>query len=374
MPIYMSSQPDSMYHSRAHFRDTHIEMQKLDAGGFGIVYLAVKKNTDPLQNSTIQSTAPTPDSVVVVKYCIPNRYERHDATPASSLRTEIRIMKQLNGSHAHHGILSLVDSHVDGQTQWLTTPYLAGGSLCKFIESHPNAIRIPFIWHVVYSITESLLYMYFGIKSEDLAGVKEADKSWEPISHNYLHTGNVFLRPASDQHQHQFSNFPRLVIADFGESRSFKPGDSTFCYLAAEEFCRLGTDVVMELRNAIPVAPSHELTEKLDEWIKVFDGHIRQGYGKLMDAKPLLKLMLEYLAVAAAQRQINTQPMPIEVETDVAEMPSLEPAGAVEVNYWTAQAAKREAHAKRPPPGLGFEQAPPEGSYVLPGLGLEAPK
>ncbi|KAK4889793.1 hypothetical protein LTR27_011410 [Elasticomyces elasticus] len=347
----MTDQPDSMYHSRVHFRETHTEMQKLDAGGFGVVYLAVKKNTDPFQNSTIQNTAPTPTRVVVVKYCIPNNNQKPEATPASSLRAEIRIMKQLNGFHAHHG-----------------------GSLHSFIESHPNAITIPFIWHVVYSITESLLYMYFGIKSEDLSGVKEADNSWQPITHHDLQTGNLYLRPASDQHQHQFSNFPGLVVADFGESRSHKSGDFTFCFLAAQEFCKLGTDVVMEMRTVIPVTSGRQLSEDLDEWIKIFRAHIRQGYKKLMGAQQLLELMLGCLAVAAAQRQVNTQPMPNEVVTDLAEMPSLESSGTVEANYWAAHAAQRAAQAQRPPPGLAFHQTPLEGDYTLSGLGHHLPK
>ncbi|KAK3629538.1 hypothetical protein LTR56_017967 [Elasticomyces elasticus] len=312
----MTDQPDGMYHSRMHFRETHTEGQSLDAGTFGVVYLA-EKTTNP-------------NTAVVVKYYKPDNYREPGVLPECSLRTEIRIMKQLQQAHQHQGILQLIDSHLAGPTQWLTTPFMAGGSLQHFLETYPSDISIPFMWHVLYSVTESLLYMYFGIRSVDPMGTTTADPNWQPVIHNDGHSGNIFVGPACPPHQ--FSNFPAIVVADFGLSRSFPPGDFTFCYLAAEEFCKLSTAVIKSMTDVIHRGSAEQFNE-LNKWMRIFEGHIRQGCRELTKPQGLLKVMLELRVVAEQQRRMNTTRISLEAETDLASVPLLEPAGAVDKDY-----------------------------------------
>ncbi|KAK5719434.1 hypothetical protein LTR15_007958 [Elasticomyces elasticus] len=348
-----------MYHSRMQFRETHTEGQSLDAGTFGVVYLA-EKTTNP-------------NTVVAVKYYKPDNHQEPGVLPECSLRTEIRIMKQLQQAHQHQGILQLIDSHVAGPTQWLTTPYMAGGSLQHFLETYPSDISIPFIWHVVYSVTESLLYMYFGIKSVDPTRTTTADPKWQPIVHNDFHSGNVFVGHACPPHQ--FSDFPAIVVADFGLSRSFPPGDSsfTFFYTAAQEFCKLGTAVIGSMTDVIHRGSTQQLNE-LNKWTRTFEVHIQQGFRELTKPQGLLRLMLELRVIADQQRRMNTTRISLEAATDLASVPTLEPAGAVDKDYWAAYHAQRAAHTMQPPPGFSFEQAPLEGDYVLPGLGYHNSK
>ncbi|KAK4968309.1 hypothetical protein LTR42_009592 [Elasticomyces elasticus] len=328
-----------MYHSRMHFRETHTEGQSLDA--------------------------------VVVKYYKPDNYQEPGVLPECSLRTEIRIMKQLQQAHQHQGILQLIDSHLAGPTQWLTTPFMAGGSLQHFLETYSSDISIPFMWHVLYSVTESLLYMYFGIRSVDPMGTTPADPNWQPVIHNDGHSGNIFVGPACPPHQ--FSNFPAIVVADFGLSRSFPSGDFTFCYLAAEEFCKLSTAVIKSMTDVIHRGSAEQFNE-LNKWMRIFEGHIRQGCRELTKPQGLLKVMLELRVVADQQRRMNTTRISLEAETDLASVPLLEPAGAVDKDYWKAYHAQRAAQTIQSPPGFGFEQAPLERDYVLPGLGYHAPR
>ncbi|KAK3647762.1 hypothetical protein LTR56_000713 [Elasticomyces elasticus] len=384
----MTDQHDSMYHSRTHFRQTHVEMQQLDDGAFGVVYLAKKKTTDIPQTTDAPNATQNASNVVAVKYYKPNVNQGPDVTPESGLRAEIRIMKQLQQAHQHQGILPLIDSHVAGPIQWLTTPYMAGGCLEDFMMTYPSDITIPFIWHVLYSVTEGLLYMYFGIRSVDPTETTTADPSHMPTVHADFHSANLFVGPACPRHQ--FSNFPAIVIADFGWSRSYPPGDSsfTFLYTAAQDFCKLGNGFVERLKEMLP-ASGHEVAQQpgaLDSWTRTFEEHNQQGWRELTKPNVLLQIMLKLRAVADQQRRIDTTRMSLEVETALTQVPALRPSGAVEVNYWAARAAERAAlyaerkaaeravdDAERAPPGLGFEQAPLEGDYVLPGLGYHAP-
>lgn len=81
------------------------------------------------------------------------------------------------------------------------------GSLGSLKQRHEASnARFPesFVWYTLASLVKTLQACHTGSGKE----------GWNPIMHNDLHNGNILSLSSSTAH----SGYPRVVLADFGES------------------------------------------------------------------------------------------------------------------------------------------------------------
>ncbi|KAK4902911.1 hypothetical protein LTR27_000850 [Elasticomyces elasticus] len=227
--------------SRIHFLQTHHEFQQLGSGANGIACLAAKKNANDQQAQISGVRAPPPSRqvdptrLIVVKYYTDN----DDPDEPGDLCNEIAIMKTF------------------------------GGTLQDFINTAAKKAPMAFVWHVAHSITASLLFMYFGITSVDASGNAVTEPRWPPITHNDIHNGNIYLGLAPAAAEYKHSNFPLVVLADFGHSKSHSDY-AEFVDTAKDDVGSLSTIVIRRLCDAT----DGEYSQELEDWMEKCDPNI----------------------------------------------------------------------------------------------------
>ncbi|KAK3656841.1 hypothetical protein LTR56_002822 [Elasticomyces elasticus] len=193
--------------------------------------------------------------LIVVKYYIESGDpdESDESNESNDLCNEIAIMKTFGAKY--HGVVRLLESHTEGPTQWMTMPLSTGGTLHDFIGTSARQAPMAFVWHVAHSIVGSLLFMYFGTQSET---------SWIPITHGDIHLKNVYLGLAPAGAEYKHSNFPLVVLADFGQSKSHSDY-ADFLDTAKDDVVSLSTRVIRRLYDAVDGPQSKELVEWMDK-------------------------------------------------------------------------------------------------------------
>ncbi|KAK3632726.1 hypothetical protein LTR56_016196 [Elasticomyces elasticus] len=321
----MSAQDDGARDSRIYFRQTHHEFQPLGSGGYGIACLAAKKNANDQQAqiSGVRALPPSrqvdPARLIVVKYYKQND-DPDESDESKDLSNEIAIMKTFGKKY--HGVVELLNSYVAGDVQWMTMPLLRGGTLHDFIGTSANKAPVSFVWHVAHSIVGSLLFMYFGITSVDASGNTVTEPRWSPITHNDIHNNNIYLGLAPAAAEYKHSNFPLVVLADFGQSKSH-PDYAEFVDSAKDDVVTLGTHVIKKLSDAIDGAQSQEL----EDWMDKCGDILGRDEEFNVSTKEFL---LDLLKTAATERRKGDQYMPQTVLDEMATVPRLIDASAVE--------------------------------------------
>lgn len=149
-----------MEDSSKHFLLTHNQYELLGEGAYGKVYLAVKKSVDKQQadaGKNADSHAPRctiSHDVRVVKHCKLDTVQDGETV---DLQKEIATLRTLCAWNIHPGILPLLDYHIDGPVQWLTTPFVTGGTLFQLGETYPEAITTAFVAHVAENVASALI-------------------------------------------------------------------------------------------------------------------------------------------------------------------------------------------------------------------------
>ncbi|KAK5714989.1 hypothetical protein LTR15_010405 [Elasticomyces elasticus] len=265
----MSTQENSLQDSRIHFRQTHHEFQQLGSGGYGIACLAAKKNANDQQAqiSGVRALPPSrqvdPARLIVVKYYKQND-DPNESDESKDLSNEIAIMKTFG----------------------------------------------------------SVLFMYFGITFVDASRNTVTEPRWSPITHNDIHNNNIYLGLAPAAAEYKHSNFPLVVLADFGQSKSH-PDYAEFVDTAKDDVVTLGTHVIKKLSDAIDGAQSQEL----EDWMDKCEDILERDEEFNVSTKEFL---LDLLKTAATERRKGDQYMPQTVLDEMATVPRLIDASAVE--------------------------------------------
>ncbi|KAI7215719.1 hypothetical protein KC333_g5264 [Hortaea werneckii] len=201
--------------SRIHFNKTHYTARKLGAGAFADVYLAIPKSTANKIRLREKGNNPATiyDSLrrhlVAVKFS--QRQEFYANRAEEQLRNEIHVLTQVL-PEKHERIVEVLGSHSTPSIKWLTTPFLSGGDVETFASLHPDCLTTAFISHIAVQMVEALAFLVSGATNDNGMVVRG---DWPCTVHGDIHLGNMLLRPATDG-SGGFSNFPDVVLADFG--------------------------------------------------------------------------------------------------------------------------------------------------------------
>ncbi|GAB1731277.1 hypothetical protein NU195Hw_g4246t1 [Hortaea werneckii] len=305
--------------SQIHFSKTHYEVRKLGAGAFADVYVAIPKSTADKIRLRKKSTNPTTvyDSLrrhlVAVKFsqpqeCYANRAEEQ-------LRNEIHVLTQVL-PEKHERIVEVLGSHSTSSIKWLTTPYLSGGDVETFASLHPDCLTTAFICHIAIQMVEALAFLVSGATNDNGMVVRD---DWPCTVHGDIHLGNMLLRPATDG-TGGFSNFPDVVLADFGCAKhdqltGSKLTDSNDEYLPAAVFdsWRLASALLLLRGQSL----AHDEAEGVYPVTKQLSGVQYSGPARV-NRQGLLTVYRVAISMAKDRRQECLISLPSEVAASIA--------------------------------------------------------
>ncbi|KAI7471975.1 hypothetical protein KC351_g11877 [Hortaea werneckii] len=305
--------------SRIHFSKTHYEVRKLGAGAFADVYVAVPKSTANKIRSRGKGTDLTTlyDSLrrhlVAVKFsqpqeCYANRAEEQ-------LRNEIHVLTQVL-PEKHERIVEALGSHSTSSIKWLTNPYLSGGDVETFASLHPDCLTTAFVCHIAIQMVEALAFLASGATNDNGMVVRD---DWPCTVHGDIHLGNMLLRPATDR-TGSFSNFPDVVLADFGCAKhdqltESKLTDSNDEYLPAAVFdsWRLASALLLLRGQSL----AHDEAEGVYPVTKKLSGVHYSGPARV-NRQGLLTIHRAAIYMAKERRQECLMPLPSEVAASIA--------------------------------------------------------
>lgn len=200
--------------SRTHFRKKYVEVKPLGSGDNGEAIAAI------LRSDLVDITAKHQDrnspaffadirsKLVAAKFAKIDNLE-------GDLSNEIEFLSA-KFPKRHDSFTYHLDSHLDGDCQWLALPYFDGGSLEAFVKKFPHDLTLSFRWHIMSEMAGALLFLYFGITDPKTAPEKKPDwYDWPKIVQGDLFKGNTLLGPPSPT---DTTGFPRCVVADFGRA------------------------------------------------------------------------------------------------------------------------------------------------------------
>ncbi|KAK5677260.1 hypothetical protein LTS10_010449 [Elasticomyces elasticus] len=318
----MSAQDDGLRESRINFRQTHHEFQQLGSGEYGIACLAAKKNANDQQaqisglRTLLPSQHVNSTRLIVVKYY----KENDDPEESGDLSNEITIMKTFGKKY--HGVVPLLDSYIDDDVQWMTMPLISGGTLEELIDTSVTKVPRAFVWHVVHSIIGPLLFMYFGITSVDASGNTESEPRWAPVTHGGdVHSANILIGPPPPA-AYRHSNFPLVVLADFGKGVTHSSLDAAFLDAAKDDVLSF-TRVFREFYENDGGAQCDEA----EAWLAKCENLDTDDYDFNVSTEEFL---LGLLKTAAKERRKGDQNMPQAVLNEIASVPRLIDAPVIE--------------------------------------------
>ncbi|KAK5710230.1 hypothetical protein LTR17_019065 [Elasticomyces elasticus] len=259
----MSAQNDSLRDSRIHFRQTHHEFQQLGSGSNGTACLAAKKNANDQQAQIpgVRALAPSrqvdPERLIVVKYRKQND-DPEESDESNDLSNEIAIMKTFG----------------------------------------------------------SLLFMYFGITSVDASGNAIAEPRWSPITHNDMHNNNIYLGLAPAAAEYKHSNFPLVLLADFGQSKSHPDYGVDFLDAAKIDIVTLSRHVIRRFYDATTGAQCFVLEEWMDKCEDILERDEEFNVSTM-------EFLLDLHTIATTERRKGDQNMPQAVLNEIASVPRL---------------------------------------------------
>ncbi|KAK5116249.1 hypothetical protein LTR62_008576 [Meristemomyces frigidus] len=287
--------------SKAHFDQQYVRIQGLGEGDNGETHAAITKaDANKVLSHRYLGHAKhfDPQVLVVVKFYKPDNLE-------GDLSSEIEFMRD-SMPGKHHLSTHLLDSHLDGATQWLTVPYCNGGTLERFIDHYPEALSTSFIWHVGLQLIESLCYLMLGI--EDVSNLTPV-ANWPQIYHADVFCCNILLRPSNHS-----SGFPDVVIADFGRART--QGLTTTSASVASFVYRQCRDIacVAEAMKEIARCACYPLNDwrtrepTMAFWIDTLHNISEQV--KRNRFVEVLSCLEQFIAVARSERESTFTPFP----------------------------------------------------------------
>ena len=304
--------------SRKHFERTYYLMKRIGGGQFGEAFLAIKRSIADSIHSQFWRTDENTfykelrRRMVVVKFFkIQTRHSKFDDW--EDLTTEIKFLKQ-NILRQSPRITELLDSYLEGMTQWFVTPYYTGGDLNHFVTNHPEAVSVAFIWHIGYQLVEAFLFLDFGIS--DIKNPR-LPATWLKMWNWDLHSGNVLLRPARPRSE--FGNLPDLAIADFGNSESASLSDIHEDEGRKRQLMDAGyiTHILEPLVSMAGVTGGDPQGQLIFEWSDKFMSAYSMKNDKDSSSR-LRKLFFDFAKIADHQRRKNFKPMPPTAEAGLA--------------------------------------------------------
>ncbi|KAK5174575.1 uncharacterized protein LTR77_001656 [Saxophila tyrrhenica] len=140
----------------------------------------------------------------------------------NDLRNEIEVLRLPHLSQRWE-ITCLVDHHVEGNCQWLATPYAGGGTLRKLVKVCFRDLDLGTQYHIGRCIANAFAVFHFGVDPETM---ESYSRETMMTRHMDFHCENLLIRP--DDSEFGFT----VVLADFGRSNVFDPDSG----LNAEDF------------------------------------------------------------------------------------------------------------------------------------------
>lgn len=200
--------------SRTHFRKKYVEVKPLGSGDNGEAIAAILRS-DLVDITSKHRDRNSPaffanvrSKLVAAKFAKVDNLE-------GDLSNEIEFLSE-KFPMRHESFTYHLDSHLDGDCQWLALPYFDGGSLESFVKKFPHDLTISFRWHIMSEMAGALLFLYFGVTDPKLLPEKTPDWSdWPKIVQGDMFTGNTLLGPPA---ANDMTGFPRCIVADFGRA------------------------------------------------------------------------------------------------------------------------------------------------------------
>ncbi|RMZ03393.1 hypothetical protein D0862_05685 [Hortaea werneckii] len=231
------------------------------------------------------------------------------------LRNEIYVLTQVL-PEKHERIVEVLGFHSTSSIKWLTTRFISGGDVETFASMHPDCLTTAFICHIAVQMVEALAFLVSGATNDNGMIVRD---DWPCTVHGDIHLGNMLLRPATDG-TGGFSNFPDVVLADFGCAKQdqltgSKLADSKDEYLPGAVFdsWRLAAELVMLCENSLAhdeAGGVFPITEKLSG--VQYSGPAR------VNRQGLLAVHRAVISMAKEKRQGCLVPLPSEVAASIA--------------------------------------------------------
>ncbi|KAI7231349.1 hypothetical protein KC330_g6487 [Hortaea werneckii] len=282
--------------SRIHFNKTHYETRKLGAGAFPDVYLAIPKST--ANKIRLREKGNNPATMA-----------------EEQLRNEIHVLTQVL-PEKHERIVEILDSRSTSSTKWLTTPFFSGGDVETFASLHPDCLTIAFTCHIAVQMVEALAFLVSDATNDNGMVVRN---DWPCTVHGDVHQGNMLLRPATDG-AGGFSNFPDVVLADFGCAKQdrltgSKLTDSVDEYLPGAVFDSWRLAAALRMLRGQSVA--HDEAGGVYPITKRLSGVQYSGPARV-NRQSLLAVYCAAIAMAEEKRQGCLVPLPSDVAASIA--------------------------------------------------------
>ncbi|KAI7322436.1 hypothetical protein KC315_g8827 [Hortaea werneckii] len=305
--------------SRIHFNKTHYETRKLGAGAFADVYLAIAKSTANKIRLREKGNNPATMYDSLRRHLVAVKFSRSQELCAiraeEQLRNEIHVLTQVL-PEKHERIVEVLDFHSTSSIKWLTTPYFSGGDVETFASLHPDCLTTAFICHIGVQMVEALAFLVSGATKDNGMVVRD---DWPCTVHGDIHLGNMLLRPATDE-TGGFSNFPDVVLADFGCAKQDRLArskliDSEDEYLPGAVFdsWRLAAALIMLCGQSL----AHDEAEGVYPIMKKLSGLQYSGPARV-NRQGLLAVHRAAIAMADEERQGCLVPLPSEVVASIA--------------------------------------------------------
>ncbi|KAK5133884.1 hypothetical protein LTR08_007113 [Meristemomyces frigidus] len=311
-PLQGSISAEAISSSKAHHQRTHILLKTLGAGDNGDIHASIlRSDVDQTTAKHDRRTAAfykeLRAKVVAVKFVKPS-------TAEGDLENEITFLTQCLTTRSVR-VVHCINSVLNDNVQWLTTPYCSGGDLQSFINDHGASLNTSFIWHAGLELCEALSFLLYGVTKET-----QTHKSNRPkIFHGDIFTGNILLRPSTNG----FKTFPDLVVADFGRATQLVIRDAISLtakthhrlYHALEQVQDLATvgQILTGMQNMMLAAPDAlPPDEFLKEWIaelQDFEGDeagLRSVVAQVARGLPFIR---KFMLAARREREATYQPL-----------------------------------------------------------------
>ncbi|KAI7367561.1 hypothetical protein KC354_g3330 [Hortaea werneckii] len=305
--------------SRIHFNKTHYTTKKLGAGAFADVYLAIPKST--ANNIRLRGKGKNPATMYdsLRRHLVAVKFSQSQELCANraeeQLRNEIHVLTQVL-PEKHERIVEVLECRSTSSTKWLTTPFFSGGDVETLASLHPDCLTTSFICHIALQMVEALAFLVSGATNDNGMVVRD---DWPCTVHGDVHLGNMLLRPATDGTK-GFSNFPDVVLADFGCAKQdhltgSRLTDSEDEYLPGAVFdsWRLAATLRMLCGQSL----AHDEAGSVYPITKRLSGVQYSGPARV-NRQGLLAVYRAAIAMAEEKRQGCLVPLPSDVTASIA--------------------------------------------------------
>ena len=201
--------------SKAHFASKYITIKDLGHGDNGETAAAIRRSdlVDLIakhgSDRSADFFADVRAHLVCVKFARPDNVE-------GDLTGEIQFLSE-KFPHQHESINYHLDSHLDGEQQWIVFPFAAHGSVEGFRMKFNTDMSLSMRWHYASCVAGTLLFLFFGVKDADNPPATPP-ANWPMVTHRDIFDGNTLLDAPIPGDP---TGFPRCIVADFGRADDF---------------------------------------------------------------------------------------------------------------------------------------------------------